>query len=216
MSTSTLQFEINVETIDDNTIIMTIQSNKTILDDKLTVFSLDNDEIDFKIVDNLVAEFNRVSNKLVSDYNYELVNKKCLVMKVVMKHMFKKFGEAQRWVNYAITCEKRNPNNEMDKTIVCMNNNNKQYKITLNTPIQSIQAPFNRIEITNTKIVDDVNTTVIRITTNDPVSSYKNFDMIITFTKLLIHNNYKNIENYVNICNGLKPVIETSDLKPVI
>ena len=90
-------FEIDVSTT-DNIITITIVSNETILDEKITVFSLQNTEeqnvdIDFQVVDKFVKEFNRVSQNAIVDYNFELKDKKSVSVCVLLKQFFSKFGE---------------------------------------------------------------------------------------------------------------------------
>ena len=190
-------FETHVE-VTDKTIVLTINSNETILDDKFTIFSnkteKDDDAIvNIKLIDNLVKEFNKLSKQLIVDYNYEIVDKKFIIMKVLLKHTFNKFGEKQRYINYKIT------HNKNTNTITCVKNS--KHPISLNIPQKCEDMPFSSITITNNK-VDDMNTTIITVVSEVEVKEFENFDMILTFTKALLHSNYNNIDNYLAIFNA--------------
>ena len=189
-------FETHVE-VTNKTIVLNINSNETILDDKFTIFSnkteKDDDAIvNIKLIDNLVKEFNKLSKQLIVDYNYEIIDKKFIIMKVLLKHTFNKFGEKQRYINYKITHDKNT------NTITCVKNS--KHPISFNIPQKCEDIPFSSITITNNK-VDDMNTTIITVVSEVEVKDFENFDMILTFTKLLLHSNYNNIDNYLAIFN---------------
>jgi len=190
------RFETHVE-VTNKTIVLTINSNETILDDKFTIFSnkTEKDEgaiVNIKLIDNLVKEFNKLSKQLIVDYNYEIIDKKYIIMKVLLKHTFNKFGEKQRYINYKITYDKNT------NTITCVKNS--KHPISLNIPQKCEDIPFSSITITNNK-VDDMNTTIITVVSEVDVKEFENFDMILTFTKSLLHSNYNNIDNYLAIFN---------------
>ena len=172
----------------DKTVTITIETNRTILDDEISLFN-DNDEVEFTIVDKIIKEFNRISNDLIIDYNYEILDKKNITVDILFKPCFSKFGEIQRYVNYKVTY------NEITKSIEAVLNKNAT---GLKIPTNCERFPFKDITITNTK-VDNVNKTVITALSKKDISTYKNFNMIIDFTKKLIYNNYLNIDNYINI-----------------
>jgi hypothetical protein len=180
-------YDANVST-SGKTVTITIQSNRTILDDEISLFS-ENDEVEITIVDKMIKEFNRISNGLIIDYNYEILDKKNITVEIFFKQCFSKFGETQRYVNYKVTY------NETNKSIEAVLNKNP---IGLKIPTDCDCFPFKDITITNTK-VDNVNKTVITALSKKDISSYKNFNMIVDFTKKLIYNNYMNIDNYINI-----------------
>jgi len=189
-------FETHVE-VTDKTIVLTINSNETILDDKFTIFSNKTEKhedaiVNIKLIDNLVKEFNKLSKQLIVDYNYEIIDKKYIIMKVLLKHTFNKFGEKQRYINYKITYDKNT------NTITCVKNS--KHPISLNIPQKCEDIPFSSIIITNNK-VDDMNTTIITVVSEVDVKEFENFDMILTFTKSLLHSNYNNIDNYLAIFN---------------
>ena len=94
-------FEILVDS-NEKTIILTVKSNRTILDDELSVYDESRDEVDVLILDKLVEEFNKLANGLILDYNYEILDKKNILLKVLLKPMFSKFGETQRYLTYKI------------------------------------------------------------------------------------------------------------------
>ena len=190
-------FETHVD-VNDKTIVLTINSNETILDDKFAIFSnkTENDDagvVNINLIDNLVKEFNKLSKQLVVDYNYEIIDKKYIVMKVLLKHIFNKFGEKQRYINYKITYDKNT------NTITCVKNT--KHHIGLDIPQKCEDVPFNSITITNNK-VDDMNTTIITVDSDVDIKKFENFDMILTFTKTLLHSNYNNIDNYLEIFNS--------------
>lgn len=172
----------------DKTVTITIESNRTILDDEISLFN-DNDEVEFTIVDKIIKEFNRISNDLIIDYNYEILDNKNITVELLFKPCFSKFGEIQRYANYKITYNEKNKSLE---AFLCKN------PISLKIPANCDRFPFKDITITNTK-VDNVNKTVITALSKKDISTYKNFNMIIDFTKKLIYNNYLNIDNYINI-----------------
>jgi len=189
-------FETHVE-VTNKTIVLTINSNETILDDKFTIFSnkTEKDEgaiVNIKLIDNLVKEFNKLSKQLIVDYNYEIIDKKYIIMKVLLKHTFNKFGEKQRYINYKITYDKNT------NTITCVKNS--KHPISLNIPQKCEDIPFSHITLTNNK-VDDMNITIITVVSEVDVKEFENFDMILTFTKSLLHSNYNNIDNYLAIFN---------------
>jgi len=186
-------FEILVDS-NEKTIVLTVKSNRTILDDELSVYDESRDEVDVLILDKLVQEFNKLANGLVLDYNYEILDKKNLLLKVLLKPMFSKFGETQRYLTYKI--------NYNDKSQVVVAAKTSQ-SISLKIPSSCEHVPFPKITMTNTK-EGDVNTTVITVSADDLISSYKNYDMIMTFTKMLIHKNYQHIDEYIKICKGKK------------
>jgi len=185
------KFEILVDS-NEKTIVLTIVSNRTILDDELSVYDESRDEVDVLILDKLVQEFNKLANGLILDYNYEILDKQNILLKVLMKPMFSKFGEVQRFVTYKI-------NYNADKQYVTANKTNQP--ISLKIPSSCLHAPFQKITMTNTK-EGDINTTVIHVSADELVSSYKNFDMIMSFTKMLIHKNYQHIDEYIKICKS--------------
>jgi hypothetical protein len=175
----------------EKVITFTIESNKTILDDEISMYN-DKDEVDPLIIDKLVKEFNRISNGLIVDYNYKVLNnKKGAELEILFKHVFSKFGETQKYVVFFITYDEKNKIVEA-----------KSQTRDIGLNVRNCQLfPFNRIHITNAKH-GDKNTTVINAYSVNDLSIYKNYNMIIDFTKKLIHENYKNIENYVKITKG--------------
>ncbi len=184
-------FEILVDS-SEKTIVLTVKSNKTILDDELSVYDESRDEVDVLILDKLVQEFNKLANGLILDYNYEILDKKNILLKVLLKPMFSKFGEAQRYLTYKINY------NDQTQVVVAAKTNQS---ISLKIPSTCEHVPFPKITMTNTK--DGlINTTVITVSADELISSYKNYDMIMTFTKMLIHKNYQHIDEYINICKG--------------
>ena len=82
-------FEISVDS-NDKIIVLTVKSNRTILDDELSVYDDSRDEVDVLILDKLVQEFNKLANGLILDYNYEILDKKNILLKVLLKPMFSK------------------------------------------------------------------------------------------------------------------------------
>ena len=184
-----LEFETNVVT-EGNKIILNVVSNRTILDDKMSIYDK-NDEVNVLIVDKLIKEFNRIGNNLIVDYNYEVIDKNTVIIKVLLKHMFSKFGETQKYLVYEISYDN-------DSQVVTGEKTKK--KIDLKIPSSCHRAPFNTITVSNTK-TNDKNTTVITVLADQLVSEFANFDMIMSFTKNLIFSNYKNIDNYIKIAN---------------
>ena len=173
----------------DTTVTFTIDSNKTILDDEISMYN-ENDEVDVVIVDKLVKEFNRVSNGLIQDYNYQVIDKKNIHIEILFKHVFSKFGEIQRYINYKLTY------NEQAKSLeIVLNNGN----IGLSNIRNCQQFPFDKLQLSNTKMADGMNKTIIVAYSNAPISTYKNYKMIVDYAKRLIYDNYVNIENYVAI-----------------
>ena len=83
------KFEISVDS-NDKIIVLTVKSNRTILDDELSVYDDSRDEVDVLILDKLVQEFNKLANGLILDYNYEILDKKNILLKVLLKPMFSK------------------------------------------------------------------------------------------------------------------------------
>lgn len=177
----------------EDVITFTIVSDKTILDDEISLYN-DKDEVDPQIIDNLVKEFNRISNGLILDYNYKVLNnKKGVELEMLFKHVFNKFGETQKYVVYLITY------NEKNKIIEA-----KAQTRDIGLSVRNCQIfPFNKIVVTNTK-QDDKNTTIINAYSTNNISTYKNYNMVIDFTKKLIHENYKNIDNYIKITKQSK------------
>ncbi len=177
----------------DKVITFTIVSDKTILDDEISMYN-DKDEVDPQLIDKLVKEFNRISNGLVLDYNYKVLNgKKGVELEVLFKHVFNKFGETQKYVVYLITYDEKN------KIIEA-----KAQTRDIGLNVRNCQLfPFNKIVMTNTKN-NDSNTTVINAYSTNDISIYKNYNMIIDFTKRLIQDNYKNIDNYIKITKQTK------------
>jgi len=184
-------FEILVDS-SEKTIVLTVKSNKTILDDELSVYDESRDEVDVLILDKLVQEFNKLANGLILDYNYEILDKKNILLKVLLKPMFSKFGEAQRYLTYKINY------NDQTQVVVAAKTNQA---ISLKIPSNCEHVPFPKITMTNKK-EGDINTTVITVSADDLISSYKNYDMIMTFTKMLIHKNYQHIDEYIKICKS--------------
>jgi hypothetical protein len=176
----------------DKVVTFTIVSDKTILDDEITMFN-DKDEIDTLIIDKLVKEFNRISNGMIIDYNYKVLNKNSgIELEILLKHVFNKFGETQKYVTCLVTYD--NKNKIVEATI-----QNKK------SGLQNIQnchpIPFSKITVNNTNN-NDVNTTIINAYSNNDLNTYKNYNMIVDFTQKLIAENYKNIDNYVKIAKG--------------
>lgn len=177
----------------DSQIVFTIDSNRTILDDELSLYN-SKDEINVKIVNDLVKEFNRISNGLILDYDYRMIDKYNICLEILFKQVFSKFGEVQRYVNYKITYD------EKTKSLsIVVNKGN----IGLNNIRNCQQFPFERIHIINTKTSENMNQTVITAHSSSPISTYKNYKMIIDFTKRLIYDNYTNIDNYIKISKHL-------------
>lgn len=181
----------NSVSVKDKVITFTIKSNKTILDDRI----INNEDIDINIVDKIIKEFNRISNGLIVDYNYQIIdsNKKTKTfnVEILFKHVFSKFGESQQYVNYILIYDIKN----------------KLLNITLNEKIKSSinvnnchPFPFNKIQI-NTIKIGETDTTTINAYSNNNINTYKNYNMILDFTKKLIYANYLNIDNYINISN---------------
>lgn len=177
----------------DKVITFTIVSDKTILDDEISMYN-EKDEVDPQIIDKLVKEFNRISNGLILDYNYKVLNgKKGAELEILFKHVFNKFGETQKYVVYLVTYDEKNKIVEL-----------KAQTRDIGLNVRNCQVfPFNKIHIVNTKEGEN-NTTVINAYSVNDISTYKNYNMVIDFTKKLIHENYKNIENYVKITKNSK------------
>ena len=176
----------------DKDIIFTIVSDKTILDDELLTCNA-NTNIDVLLVDNLIKEFNILSNGLVIEYNYKLLNnQKSAEIELLFKHVFNKFGETQKYVTFLVTYDEKN------KTIEAVAVEKKSGL----TNIHNCQRfPFNRIHITNT-MENNLNKTTIKVHSNNSISTYKNYNMILAFTKKLVYDNYKHIEKYIKICKN--------------
>lgn len=189
-------FEIDVSTT-DNIITITIVSNETILDEKITVFSLQNTEeqnvdIDFQVVDKFVKEFNRVSQNAIVDYNFELKDKKSVSVCVLLKQFFSKFGEKQRYLCYKATY------NEEEKSVTLTRT---KQKLDVKCPSSSESSPFNQIVLKNDKTPDGLNKTTVVVTADTIIDDYTNFDLIMTFTKKMLYENYNNLENYIKLSN---------------
>jgi hypothetical protein len=172
----------------DKVLTFVIDSSRTILDDEISLYD-ENDEVDVKIVDKMVKEFNRISNGLIVDYNYQVIDKRNIHLEILFKHVFNKFGEVQRYVNYNLKYD--------DKTQILEATIHKK-DVGLNNVRNCQEFPFSKIQITNTKI-DTMNKTVVTATANNDISSYKNHKMIIDFAKRLIYDNYVNIDNYIKL-----------------
>ena len=172
----------------DNVITFVINSNKTILDDEISLYN-DDDEINLGVVNNLVTEFNRISNGLILDYNYTVIDKQNINLEILFKHVFNKFGEVQRYINYSIVFDKDTKTLEISL---------KKKNIGLKNINKCQQFPFSRIQITNTKI-NNLNKTVITAYADNDIYTYKNHKMIIDFVRRSIYDNYLNIDNYIQI-----------------
>lgn len=184
-------FEVEVST-NKNKIEITILSNETILDEKLSMFSVDetSQEIDFQIVDKFVKEFNRVSQSAIENYNFELTNKKTLNVCILLKHFFKKFDEKQIYLPYKVSY------NEIDKSCLLIRTTKK---IDVKCPSSSIASPFSEILLKNEKTDNELNKTTISLTSDYDIESFKNYDLIMTFTKKMLLANYNNLNNYISL-----------------
>jgi hypothetical protein len=88
--------------------------------------------------------------------------------------------------------------NESEKKILLTRTSKK---INVKCPSASEQSPFNQIELKNEMMEDGNNKTTIICTADSDIDEYSNFDLIMTFTKQLLYENYINLDNYITICN---------------
>lgn len=175
----------------DKTLTLTIRSSRTILEDELAGVKKD-DEIDCPMVDKVIKEFNKSSNDLIVDYNFESINKNTIIICVLLKQAFKKFGEVQRYVNYKVTFDEKN------KTTTFVLNKGEP---SVSIPSACKHAPFNKIVITNTK-TDDINVSVINVTFDDDVSTYKNYNMILDYTTGMLKKIYSSVNKYISVAKS--------------
>jgi hypothetical protein len=174
-----------------NVLTLTIRSSRTILEDELSNVKKD-DEIDCSAVDKVIKEFNKSSNDLIVDYNFESINKNTIIICVLLKQAFKKFGEVQRYVNYKVTFDEKN------KTTTFVLNKGEPI-VTI--PSGCKHAPFNKVVMTNTK-ADNINVSVIDVTFDDDISTYKNYNMILDYTTGMLRKIYSSVNKYISVAKN--------------
>jgi len=137
-------------------------------------------ELTPSIIKQRMIEFNTLSNNLIIDYDYELINKSSkLNIEIVFKHIFNKLGEEQQFFRGVCSLN--------DNSIEIVKNNN--IKLSCKIPSNAKDFYVNYIKMTN-EIQNDDNLTVINFDTDDDVNNYKNFEFLFIFIKKIINKVY--------------------------
>lgn len=145
-----------------------------------------NDEINVSLIDKMVKEINALTNGLILDYNYEIIDEHNIVCIVLFKHYFSKFGEIQRYAKFKIT----HSDNGMSASLT-------NHDIKLKIPNGCEHIPFNKLELTNT----GVNKTTIELTSNHPIATYKNYNMFVDLSTKILNKCYSNVDRILTVYN---------------
>ena len=135
-------------------------------------------------INNYIDKFNTVSENLIIDYNYEIIDKKTIHVIILMKHIFSKLQETQKYFKAVINIS----DNEITIT------RNDKIKLQLSNKLSSKIEPLyiNYIKITNA-IDNTNNVTTVNFITDDDISNYKNFDLLFIFVKKLLNKLIDNV-----------------------
>jgi len=132
------------------------------------------------IIKQKMKEFNTLSNNLIIDYDYEIIDRSStLNIEIVFKHIFNKLDEEQRF--FRGTCSLN------DNSIEIIRNDN--IKLSCKIPSNAKDIYINYIKITN-EVKNDNSLTVVNFVTDDDVKNYKNFELLFVFIKKILNKVY--------------------------
>ena len=145
---------------------------------------VDEKDISPVFIDKYIKKMNKLSDGLIVDYNYEIINKDTIHFIALVKHIFRKFGETQKYIKATIT---------IHEDCIEITRNDK-IKLSLSSKISSEVEPFfvPYIKITNA-VENTVNKTHIVFKTDEDISTYKNIDMFMIFIKNVINKIYTDL-----------------------
>ena len=144
---------------------------------------LDQENLNPSSIKKYINKFNKLSNDLILDYNYELINPDNINIIILFKHMFSKMNESQKYFKAKIL---------INKDFIEIHKDNK-IKLNCNIPKTAEELFINYIRIEN-KICDNKNLTTINFHTDDNIENYKNFDLLSVYIKKTINQFMKNID----------------------
>ena len=140
------------------------------------------DDINPSFINDAVNKFNKLSDDLIVDYNYEIIDKEHVHFFILFKQILSKLGETQKYIKCMVTI--------LDNKVSIVKND--KIKLSLKIPKTAELIFIDNIEITN-NINDGNNNTITNFTTDKDTNEYKNFDLLYIFIKKLIikiYNNY--------------------------
>ena len=136
-------------------------------------------------VEQKVNEFNDVSKDLVVDYHYTRVDKNTLTVQILLKPLFTKLGETQKYAHFCIS-------RESDDVFYCERIPTKPLDINIPTGVESI--PVRSIRATKLD-VDATPCIQVNVTLLAQASTYKNVNVIVGFVKKLTQTLYEHVSS---------------------
>lgn len=168
-----------------NVVTITIASDAKLFDNE----KRKNDEINVLLIDKMVKEINALSNGLILDYNYEIIDEHNIICMVLFKHYFSKFGEIQRYAKFKIT--RRDNSLSMSLT---------NHDMKLKIPNGCEHIPFTQLYIENARL-GDANKTTINLTSNNQIATYKNYNMFVDLSTKILNKCYSNVDHILTAYN---------------
>lgn len=163
-----------------------ISSNVNVSNNIIEKNKLDQEKLNPSSIAKFINKFNKLSNNLILDYNYELINPENINIVILFKHMFSKMNESQKYFKAKVL---------INNDFIEIHKDNK-IKLNCNIPKTTEELFINYIRIEN-KVCDNKNLTTINFHTDDNIENYKNFDLLSVYIKKIINQLMKNndIEN---------------------
>ena len=149
---------------------------------------VDEKDITPLFINNYIEKINKMTDNIVVDYNYEIIDKTKINFIVLLKHIFKKFGEPQKYFKGTMFIHENHI--EIKR--------NDKIKLSLSSKLSSsIELLYiHSMKVTNSIEEDGIhNATKVEFQTDDDIANYKNFDVIYLFIKKLINKIYIDIYN---------------------
>ena len=146
---------------------------------------LDEENLNPSSIKKYITKFNKVSNNLILDYNYEIINPENIHVVILFKHILSKMNEPQKYLRAKVTIDK-------ESEIIHIHKDNK-IKLNLSIPKTAEELFINYIKIEN-KVCDNKNVTTVNFHTDDNIENYKNFELLSVYLKKIINQIMKSID----------------------
>jgi hypothetical protein len=162
-----------------------ISSDVSISNNCIKTNKLDQENLTPSSIKKYISKFNKSSNDLILDYNYEVINPENINIIILFKHILSKMNESQKYFKAKLSINKENEVIEMYK--------DSKIKLDLNIPKTAEELFINYIKIEN-KVCENKNVTTINFHTDDNIENYKNFELLSVYIKNTLNQIMKNFD----------------------
>jgi hypothetical protein len=189
MSTN-ISFLDDVSNLSKHSITLSFQRDNVKENEMKTV----NTKVSFDVVDKFVKKINILNKDIITNYDYNIINDDEIDICILWKHIFKKFGEKQRFCYFKVYVMR-----DKEKLLFREIDSNK-YPIK-NIPVDAEKMSIKNGSVSYTENADNILSILVKYTNTTDLTS-PNKSLIENFISNSFLNSIDDLKQSIHIVNG--------------